>query len=105
MRTLNNQWRGIDRTTDVLSFPMLDNNELAAAKTSRIPVILGDIVISAPKAERQARQIGHSLEREMTFLVVHGLLHLFGYDHETGKDDEARMIARQRELMEALDAC
>jgi rRNA maturation RNase YbeY len=104
MRTLNSQWRGIDRTTDVLSFPMLDSSELAGAMTSRIPTILGDIVISAPKAERQARLIGHSLEREMTFLMVHGLLHLAGYDHETGEADEARMIARQRELMEALDA-
>lgn len=104
MRTLNSQWRGIDRTTDVLSFPMLDNNELAAARTSKKPTLLGDIVISAPKAERQARQIGHSLEREMTFLMVHGLLHLVGYDHETGEADEVRMIARQRELMEALGA-
>lgn len=105
MRTLNSQWRGIDRTTDVLSFPMLNADEIASAASSRTPILLGDIVISAPKAERQARQIGHSLEREMTFLMVHGLLHLVGYDHETGEADEARMIARQRELMEALDAC
>ncbi len=88
---LNLQYRGVDRTTDVLSFPMEEERP-------KEPGLLGDIVISAPQAKRQAGEYGHSLQREMAFLAVHGTLHLLGYDHETPADDE-EMQRLQEEVL------
>jgi probable rRNA maturation factor len=84
MRTLNRTWRGIDRPTDVLSFPSTD------------PGYLGDIVIDVPYASRQARARGHRAPREVQLLLAHGLLHLLGYDHET---DEGEMFRLQRQTV------
>ncbi len=90
MQTLNNETRKIDETTDVLSFPNLENvfNKKINKKTYPMDVnphtkrvLLGDIVINVIKAGEQAKEYGHSTKREICYLFVHGLLHLFGYDH------------------------
>ena len=86
IQSLNNAYRKLDAPTDVLSFP------------SGEKIFLGDIAISLPCAERQAQEYGHGLDREVAFLVVHGMLHLLGYDHQT-QDDETAMRARQREIL------
>jgi probable rRNA maturation factor len=91
MRALNREFRGIDAPTDVLSF---GDGEL-----SQDGVHLGDIVISVPAAARQARAEGHSLARELRILILHGYLHLLGYDHET---DDGTMNGMQRRLVRRL---
>ncbi len=100
MRRLNRQWRGIDKTTDVLSFSMLEGDGIASAKDA--PLVLGDIVISAPRALAQAVEAGHSLEEEMLFLLVHGILHIMGYDHESGGIEKQRMEGKQKELLRSI---
>jgi probable rRNA maturation factor len=97
MRSLNRRYRGKDRTTDVLSFSLREGQGAVASHR-----LLGDIVISVPAARRQAREARHSLRAEVDRLLVHGLLHLLGYDHERGKAEERRMRARERRLQEAL---
>jgi probable rRNA maturation factor len=88
MRSLNRRYRGMDRATDVLSF------SLREGPFSRVqPDVLGDIVIAVPTAARQAAQAGHALGREIEFLLVHGLLHLLGHDHEQGSG-KARVMRR-----------
>ena len=100
IHTLNHQYRGIDRPTDVLSFALREGEEPAVTGGSATEA-LGDIVISVERAEAQAAEYGHSLRREVAFLTVHGMLHLLGYDHI---EDEAReeMEREQRAVMEAL---
>jgi rRNA maturation RNase YbeY len=90
IRTLNRQWRQKDAPTDVLSFPQDDE------------VILGDLVISADTAARQAAVRGHALRDELRVLLVHGLLHLLGYDHETGEQDLLEMADAEQRLMARL---
>ena len=84
---LNLLHRNMDKPTDVLSFPMDDEETL------------GDIVISLEQAQIQANDYGHSLEREIGFLTVHSMLHLFGFDHETSEEDETEMFALQDEIL------
>jgi rRNA maturation RNase YbeY len=98
MRRLNASYRGKDRTTDVLAF---SQQEGPGAPTSPL---LGDVVVSIPAAERQARERRHTLERELAELLVHGILHLLGYDHERSSADARRMFARAREVMAAVEA-
>ncbi|NLC44097.1 MAG: rRNA maturation RNase YbeY [Clostridiales bacterium] len=110
---LNRDYRGIDSSTDVLSFPMLDLDpsdreawveELEASITAEDQqIILGDIVISVEKAEEQAKEYGHGLKRELGFLMIHGLLHLLGYDHEIGESEEQTMNAIQEDILEELN--
>ena len=97
MRTLNNTYRGKDATTDVLSFSLREG-----AFPGIQPEMLGDIVISLPVAERQARAAGHSTLRELERLLVHGLLHLLGYDHEQGSREARRMEGKERQLREKI---
>ncbi len=100
---LNEQYRGVDRPTDVLSFPLTDfsgESEEPAIDAPRVS--LGDIVISLEKASEQAAEFGHSFDRETAFLTVHSMLHLLGYDHETGEEDEQEMRARQTAIMEIM---
>lgn len=99
IKEINKQFRNIDKETDVLSFPMLDNKVIDDFDFEDInpltgEVILGDIVISLEKAKSQANEYGHSFEREIAFLTVHSTLHLLGYDHEK---DEDRIIMRNKE--------
>lgn len=100
IRLLNAEHRRKDTATDVLSFPMLEFDEagqLAGDKEQQSigGMMLGDIVISLERAAMQADEYGHSLEREVGFLTAHSMLHLLGYDHETG--ETAREIMRQKE--------
>lgn len=96
---INHKYRDVDRPTDVISFAFLDgNNQRDKIFHSQELVPLGDIYISYEKAIEQAQEYGHPLEREMSFLFVHGLLHLLGYDHMT-KEDEEVMFKLQEEIL------
>lgn len=124
IRQLNRDYRGIDRPTDVLSFAMAEmgEEELAinyedlediaiesapgeasdaddAEEDNPLVEPLGDIIISVPRAIAQAEEYGHSIERELGFLFVHGFLHLIGYDHET-EEEEKEMFARQERILQ-----
>ena len=100
---LNRQFRGVDRPTDVLSFPLFDyEGQSEEPPVDELMGMLGDIVLSLEQAEKQANEYGHSFEREVAFLTVHSMLHLLGYDHETGDEDEADMRRRQSDIMELL---
>jgi len=83
MRRANRTWRGMDKTTDVLSFPGEEGH-------------LGDILISMPVARRQAEAAGHSVERELKVLLLHGVLHCLGYDHEADQGEMERLERRLR---------
>lgn len=96
---INHKYRDVDRPTDVISFAFLDGNKQRdKIFHSQELVPLGDIYISYEKAIEQAQEYGHPLEREMSFLFVHGLLHLLGYDHMT-KEDEEVMFKLQEEIL------
>jgi rRNA maturation RNase YbeY len=98
MRTLNGRYRGIHRTTDVLSFPMY-------ASRREFPegeFLLGDVVINARQAHAQARERGVPLRRELQRLLIHGLLHLLGYDHEKNACHRRKMAATEREILGRL---
>ena len=100
MRKLNLRYRGVDKTTDVLSFPLTDQ------VTNRgIPWpgnALGDIVVSIPRAVAQAETYGVSFRNELLRLLIHGLLHLIGYDHEKNAYQKKRMQTKEMELIDAL---
>jgi probable rRNA maturation factor len=98
MTELNSRFRGRDKTTDVLSFPALEQGDLTDLDGAH----LGDIVISVPQFRRQARERGHSAERELKVLVLHGVLHCLGYDHETDQGEMERLERRlRRRLVDA----
>jgi len=99
MAHLNNQYRGIDGPTDVLSFGCDDPCPAPGDE----PITLGDVVIAPAVAERQAAELGHSVERELDVLLVHGVLHLLGYDHEAA-DDAGAMAARESALLDAYES-
>ena len=103
IKVLNNEFRNKDSATDVLSFPMYDIDELESETNPDGSVSLGDIVISLERAAEQAGELGHSLKREVAFLVIHSTLHLLGYDHELSKDDEEAQCLAQREIVETLE--
>ena len=96
---INKKYRHIDRPTDVISFAFLDDgHQYDKVLFSKGVVALGDIYISVEKAIEQAHEYGHSIERELSFLFVHGLLHLLGYDH-MNKEDEQVMFALQDKIL------
>ena len=89
IKRINNQFRGINKETDVLSFPMFEKEELdEIIKNNKFDLvdILGDVVISIQKVEEQAKEYGHSFERELAYMLVHGFYHLMGYDHMIDMD-------------------
>lgn len=94
MHRLNREYRGIDRSTDVLSFALQEAQEPASippsSDESAWPVVLGDVILSTETTQRQAQEHGHSFERELSLLFIHGILHLLGYDHHT--DEDARIM-------------
>lgn len=108
---LNREHRGIDRPTDVLSFPMVDYEEPGAfdfleeayeyfhPETGEL--LLGDIVISKDRVIAQAEEYGHEIKREYAFLIAHSMLHLFGYDHME-EEERKTMEQKQREILDAL---
>lgn len=95
---INREYRRVDRPTDVISFAFLDHVDGEVTIKGDIPTLLGEIFISVDKAKEQANAYGHSLLREMSFLFVHGLLHLLGYDHMT-KEEETVMFSLQEEIL------
>ena len=95
IREINEKYRDIDRETDVISFALEDEKNESFSSDKRV---LGDIYISVEKAKSQALEYGHSLERELSFLAVHGLLHLLGYDH-INKKDEKVMFSKQEMIL------
>jgi probable rRNA maturation factor len=96
VRKLNRRYRGKDRTTDVLSFAMQEGNKIPSVPCG--PMVLGDVVISVPKTRQQAMETGRPFKGELAGLLVHGILHLLGYDHGT-KAREKRMFALQEKLL------
>lgn len=99
---LNNKYRGLDRPTDVLSFAFADSQEDEPEIEGGLETeILGDIIISVEKAQEQAKEYGHSLKRELSFLTVHGMLHLMGYDH-MDEEERLEMEEEQRYVMGKL---
>lgn len=113
IQQLNRKYRNIDSDTDVLSFPMLNldpsDRETWLEELDRCltlgnqQVVLGDIVISVEKAGEQAQEYNHSLTRELGFLMVHGILHLLGYDHEKGQSEEKTMNTLQEAVLKELN--
>ena len=94
IHTMNRDYRGVDRVTDVISFAFEDNNDLVYNEIR----MLGDIYICIPQMKRQAESYAHSEKRELSFLAVHGLLHLLGYDHMT-EEDEKEMFSLQELIL------
>ena len=108
IRVLNNSARGVDKVTDVLSFPCFDKlrlpvsaDDFAQSDYDGRRVLLGSIMICRKRAEEQAKEYGHSIERELGFLACHGFLHILGFDHIEPEDEEI-MTAHQREIMDAV---
>ncbi|MEH6941212.1 rRNA maturation RNase YbeY [Bacillus sp. JJ722] len=100
IREINREFRGKDAPTDVISFAMEEMGEdeiaIIGGDTTRV---LGDLIISIDRAKEQAEEYGHSFERELGFLALHGFLHLLGYDH-IEKEDEIVMFSKQKEILE-----
>lgn len=90
---MNKDYRGVDRVTDVISFAFEDNNDLVYNDIR----MLGDIFICIPQMKRQAEEYGHSEKRELSFLAVHGILHLLGYDHM--KEEDEKVMFELQELI------
>lgn len=100
VRVLNRRYRRKDRTTDVLSFPLLEGKKMK--NPTEGPVALGDVVISVPQALRQASEQGKEPRQELALLLVHGILHLLGYDHAT-LDQEKKMFALQGRILQKFE--
>lgn len=99
MQELNSKYRNRNEPTDVLSFPQQEDSTFLPEGAE---ILLGDIIISLDRAVEQAEEEGHSLNREVAFLFVHGLLHLLGYDHE-GPGEYEKMWGKKKNLLEGLD--
>ncbi len=99
IQQLNRDYRNVDKVTDVLSFPQFDDlNELPEDGE----IMLGDVIICRQRAEEQAEEFGHSVEREMVYLFVHSVCHLLGYDHMED-DEKAEMRAKEESVMEQIN--
>jgi probable rRNA maturation factor len=99
IQKLNRAHRSRDSETDVLSFPLRDGSDFVTPPGE--PVNLGDVVVSYPRAVEQATEYGHSVERELAYLVAHGVLHVLGYDHEDERERE-RMRQKEEEALQPL---
>lgn len=97
---LNRDYRDVDRPTDVLSFALQEGEDFPQPDDGT-GAMWGDIVVSVPTALRQASEYGHSIKREIGFLLVHGFLHLLGYDHQT-PEEETEMLQIQEEVLEGI---
>ena len=105
IKEINKQYRNIDKTTDVLSFPMFEKDELENKIKNRLfehEDVLGDIIISIPKVEEQAKEYGHSFERELSYMVVHGFYHLMGYDN-IKEEDKQEMRPKEEKILNQLN--
>ena len=101
IRVTNKTYRNIDKETDVLSFPMFEKDELQALK-GEYPEALGDIMISIARVKEQAEEYGHSFERELSYMIVHGFYHLMGYDH-IEEEDKKEMRKKEENVLSILD--
>ena len=105
IKKINNEFRNIDKETDVLSFPMFEKKELeemVKEGKNAIPETIGDVVISLERVEKQAVEYGHSFERELAYMVVHGFYHLMGYDHMV-EEDKVVMRAKEENVLNMLN--
>ena len=100
IKSINKEHRGIDKETAVLSFPMFEKNEVANLDNTNED-ILGDMVISIERVEEQAKEYGHSFERELSYMVVHSFYHLLGYDHMT-EEDKKEMREKEENVLGIL---
>lgn len=100
IRKINKEYRNIDKETDVLSFPMFEKGELEKRKYLNQD-ILGDIVISVDRVKKQAIDYGHSFERELSYMAVHGFYHLMGYDHME-EEEKTKMRQKEEKILESL---
>ena len=109
IREINKEFRKIDKETDVLSFPIFEKKDIDMLRKNGEIVdedmpqdVLGDIIISMKKVEEQAKEYGHSFERELAYMVVHGFYHLMGYDHMV-EEDKKVMREKEEKVLESLD--
>ncbi|MCD4783540.1 MAG: rRNA maturation RNase YbeY [Candidatus Eremiobacteraeota bacterium] len=101
---LNKTYRNIEAPTDVLSFPQSEGLEMPVPDDENYIPLIGDIIISVETAERQAKEMNHSLERELNILLIHGLLHLYGYDHENVSGEIAqKMRVEEKRILSVLE--
>lgn len=98
IRKINAEYRDVDRETDVLSFPLGEDGEYEVNYDTGA-LMLGDMVINLQRAKAQAEEYGHALEREVGYLTVHSVLHLLGYDHVNGGDEQKLMREREEEVL------
>lgn len=104
IKKINKEYRNIDRATDVLSFPMFEKEELEEKikkNDFEHEDVLGDIIISVEKVQEQAIEYGHSFERELSYMVVHGFYHLMGYDH-IQEEDKKKMRPKEEKILSDL---
>ena len=104
IKEINKKYRNIDKATDVLSFPMFEKDELETKIKNKDYVcedVLGDIIISIEKVQEQAEEYGHSFERELSYMVVHGFYHLMGYDH-IKEEDKKVMRPKEEKVLNDL---
>lgn len=103
IKNINKQYRNIDKETDVLSFPMFEKEEIENLRKNGndIEEALGDIVISLQKVEEQAQEYGHSFERELSYMLIHGFYHLMGYDH-MNDNDKVQMREKEEGVLNKL---
>ena len=106
IKETNKKFRNIDRETDVLSFPMFERNEIDAIikeeQKFQVQEVLGDIMISIQRVEQQAKEYGHSFERELAYMLIHGFYHLMGYDH-MNEEDKKEMRAKEETILNLLN--
>ena len=105
IRKINKEYRNIDRATDVLSFPMFEKDELEEKiekKEFKYEDVLGDLIISVEKVREQAIEYGHSFERELSYMLVHGFYHLMGYDH-IKEEDKRKMRPKEEKILNDLN--
>ena len=104
IRKANREYRNIDKETDVLSFPMFEKDEINKIKKTKSEVfdVLGDIIISIDRVKEQAEEYGHSFERELAYMTIHGFYHLMGYDHMT-EEEKKEMREKEENVLEQLN--
>lgn len=105
IKDINKEYRNIDKETDVLSFPMFEQEEIKKIIESKqhiVEDVLGDIVISVKKVQEQAIEYGHSFERELSYMLVHGFYHLMGYDH-IKEEDKQKMRPKEEKILHDLN--
>lgn len=102
IKKMNKEYRNIDKETDVLSFPIFEKEEIPNLKNLEHEEVLGDIVISVDRVKEQAVEYGHSFERELSYMIVHGFYHLMGEDH-IEESDKKQMREKEEKVLESLN--